>query len=102
MLGCDDKRRVGMSGTGTAFPALMSRTLGGIFVSPGANDQADFGCASFQMLGVRLLSGAALEGISALTDLAQADWHIAAVQSHIKRQGFRVEHVLDTGQSSIP
>jgi hypothetical protein len=31
-----------MSGTGTAFPALMSRTLGGIFVSPGANDQADF------------------------------------------------------------
>jgi hypothetical protein len=32
----------GMSETGTGFPALMPRTLGGIFVSPGAHDQADF------------------------------------------------------------
>ena len=32
----------GMSETGTGFPALMPRTLGGIFVSTDAHNQADF------------------------------------------------------------
>jgi hypothetical protein len=35
-----------------------------------------------------------------LEHLAQADWHIAEVKSHIKRQRLRVEHALKTGQPS--
>jgi hypothetical protein len=35
-----------------------------------------------------------------LEQLAQADWHIAEVKSHIMRQRLRVKHALDTGQSS--
>jgi hypothetical protein len=35
-----------------------------------------------------------------LEHLAQADWHIAELKSHIRRQRLRVEHALDTGQSS--
>jgi hypothetical protein len=35
-----------------------------------------------------------------LEHLAQADWHIAEVKSHIKRQRIRVEHALKTGQPS--
>jgi hypothetical protein len=35
-----------------------------------------------------------------LEHLAQADWHIAEVKSHIKRQRLRVEYALETGQPS--
>ena len=35
-----------------------------------------------------------------LEHLAQADWHIAEVKSHIRRQRLRVEHALKTGQPS--
>jgi hypothetical protein len=35
-----------------------------------------------------------------LEHLAQADWHIAEVKSHIKRQRLRVEYALKTGQPS--
>jgi ABC-type uncharacterized transport system ATPase subunit len=35
-----------------------------------------------------------------LEHLAQADWHIAEVKSHITRQRLRVKHALDTGQCS--
>jgi hypothetical protein len=35
-----------------------------------------------------------------LEQLAQIDWHIAEVKSHITRQRLRVQHALDTGQSS--
>jgi hypothetical protein len=38
--------------------------------------------------------------IQELEHLAQADWHIAEVKSHIKRQRLRVEHALKTGQPS--
>jgi ABC-type thiamine transport system ATPase subunit len=38
--------------------------------------------------------------IQELEHLAQADWHIAEVKSHIKRQRLRVEHALETGQPS--
>ena len=32
--------------------------------------------------------------------LAQADWHITDMKAHIVRQRIKVNHVLDTGQSS--
>jgi hypothetical protein len=35
-----------------------------------------------------------------LAHLAQADWHIAEVKSHIKRQRLRVEHAFRTGEPS--
>ena len=54
----------------------------------------------------RRLSGAAclpaqpISRTQELEHLAQADWHIAEVKSHIKRQRLRVEHALKTGQPS--
>ena len=50
------------------------------------------------------LSGASrrpvISRIGELEYLAQADWHIAEVKSHIKRQRLRVEHALKTFLSS--
>jgi hypothetical protein len=54
----------------------------------------------------RRLSGAAclpaqpISRTQELEHLAQADWHIAEVKSHITRQRLRVKHALDTGQCS--
>src|SRR5436190_16137415 len=44
--------------------------------------------------------GAAISRFQEQEHLAQADWHVSQIRTHIVRQRIRVKHARDTGQPS--